>query len=127
MAEQLGNDLEDIEALIIRTLPNDDLKLTANYSGANAPYLHVDAIHAMVEAGIDHLLLDLPSVDKEEDDGELEGHKAFWKYPTNTRKHATITELIYVQGSIEDGEYSLNLMVAPIGQDAAPSWPVLYK
>jgi hypothetical protein len=30
------------------------------------------------ESGIQHLLIDLPSVDKEKDEGKLLAHKAFW-------------------------------------------------
>ncbi|KGE88919.1 cyclase family protein [Phaeodactylibacter xiamenensis] len=113
-------------ALIIRTLPNDDLKMITNYSGANPPYLHHEAISYLVERGVEHLLLDLPSVDREEDGGQLLGHRAFWQYPEAPRAHCTITELIYVNNSIRDGLYLLNLQVASFEIDASPSKPVLY-
>lgn len=113
-------------ALIIRTLPNDGLKMITNYSGSNPPYLHHEAIRYLVERGVDHLLLDLPSVDREEDGGQLLGHRAFWHYPESPRTHCTITELIYVNNSIRDGLYLLNLQVASFEIDASPSKPVLY-
>lgn len=115
------------EALIIRTLPNDDLKLRTNYSGANPPYLHHEAARYLVECGVAHLLLDLPSVDREEDGGQLLAHKAFWQYPEAVRKNCTITELIYVPNEIRDGFYLLDLQTASFDLDASPSKPVLYR
>ena len=79
------------------------------------------------ECGVEHLLIDLPSVDREEDGGKLLAHKAFWNYPKNTRLQATITELVYVPSRIEDGFYFLNLQPASFENDAAPCKPVLYK
>jgi kynurenine formamidase len=37
-----------------------------------------DAALFLHESGIKHLLIDLPSVDKEKDEGKLLAHKAFW-------------------------------------------------
>lgn len=121
------NIVSGIKALVIRTQPNDDLKLKTNYSGANPPYLHEDAVKYLVAHGIEHLLLDLPSVDRESDEGKLLAHKAFWQYPQNTRTNATITELIYVEDTIKDGLYLLNLQIASFEIDASPSKPVLYS
>ena len=74
-----------------------------------------------------HLLIDLPSVDREYDEGKLLAHKAFWNYPDNPRHDCTITEMIYVPNSIEDGSYLLNLQMASFENDASPSKPVLYE
>lgn len=117
----------EAEALIIRTLPNDSLKLRTNYSGANPPYLHDEAARYMVECGVRHLLLDLPSVDREEDGGQLLAHRAFWQYPDAVRKHCTITELIYVPNDVKDGFYLLNLQTASFDLDVSPSRPVLFR
>jgi arylformamidase len=73
------------------------------------------------------LLIDLPSVDKEKDDGQLLAHKAFWDVNGNIRTEATITEFIYVPNKVLDGSYILNLQIAPFENDATPSKPVLYK
>ena len=138
----------EAEALILRTMPNEESKLTRNYSGTNPPYLDHRAAEYMVDCGIQHLLIDLPSVDREQDGGQLLAHRAFWKYPANEqmevknekgakqnglrrvddfeRKNCTITELIYVANSIKDGLYLLNLQIAPLEVDASPSKPVLY-
>ena len=117
----------DIESLIIRTLPNDDNKLTKNYSGNNPAALDPGLCKYLAEKGIKHLLVDLPSVDPEEDDGLLKAHHAYWNYPSNPRMNATITEMIYVNNSIADGIYLLNLQIASIESDASPSKPLLYK
>ena len=116
----------EAEALILRTLPNDDLKKRQNYSGANPPYLHHEAAAFLVSCGIEHLLLDLPSVDREEDGGRLLAHKAFWQYPENTRTGATITEMICAPNDLRDGLYMLNLQTISLDLDASPSKPVVF-
>lgn len=116
----------EVEAIIIRTMPNLVEKKIRNYSGTNPTFLHHEAIQYLVMMGIEHLLIDLPSVDREEDGGKLLGHKAFWQYPENTRMDCTITELIYVPDEIKDGLYLLNLQIASFELDASPSKPVLY-
>ena len=67
------------EALIIRTLPNFEIKKSKKYSNTNPPFLLEEAAIYIREIGIQHLLIDLPSVDKEKDEGQLLAHKAFWK------------------------------------------------
>ncbi len=126
--EQLVAALEDDvpAAVVIRTLPNDDLKLRTNYSGANPPYMHPEAITWLVEQGVEHLLIDLPSVDREEDGGKLLAHRAFWRYPDKIRTKSTITELIYVRNFVKDGLYLLNIQIASFEIDVSPSKPVLY-
>ncbi len=114
------------EALIIRSLPNDDTKLHRNYSGTNPPFLSASAASYIRKSGIKHLLIDLPSVDKEEDGGALSAHKAFWNYPQQIREDCTITELIYVPDDIPDGYYLLNIQTASFELDVSPSKPVLY-
>jgi kynurenine formamidase len=115
------------EAVVIRTLPNMTSKKTKKYSNTNWPYLEEQAAIYLRETGIEHLLIDLPSVDKEKDEGKLLAHKAFWDYPKNPRFQATISEFIFVSNRIKDGSYILNLQTASIVNDATPSRPVLYK
>ncbi len=115
------------EALVIRTMPNTSSKKGRQYSNTNWAYLTEEAALFIRNKGINHLLIDLPSVDKEKDNGKLLAHKAFWNYPDNIRKNATITEFIYVSNKILDGTYLLNLQIAPFKNDASPSKPVLYK
>ena len=115
------------EALVIRTMPNTKDKKSRHYSNTNWPYLTEEAAQFIREKGIAHLLIDLPSVDKEKDDGQLLAHKAFWDVKGKIRTEATITEFIYVPNKVEDGSYILNLQIAPFENDATPSKPVLYK
>ena len=117
----------EAEALIVRTLPNSIAKRSQQYSHTNWPYIEESAARYIRECGVLHLLVDLPSVDKEKDEGKLLAHKAFWDYPKHTRLNATITELVYVPQKVEDGNYFLNLQIASFENDAAPAKPVLYK
>lgn len=113
-------------ALVLRTLPNTPDKQHRIYSGANPAYLATEAMEYIVQREIYHLLLDLPSVDREEDGGMLSAHRIFWCGDNPERERATITEMIYVDESIPDGLYLLNLQIAPLESDATPSKPVLY-
>jgi kynurenine formamidase len=121
------------EAIIIRTLPNSESKKHLNYSNTNPPYLEEAAAIFIKEKGIQHLLIDLPSVDKEHDEGKLLAHKAFWNVKDvnqvnqDARFNCTITEMIYVNEEIKDGSYLLNLQFASFENDASPSKPILYK
>ncbi|SDQ23343.1 cyclase family protein [Flagellimonas zhangzhouensis] len=121
----LGN--KKRKAVVIRTLPNLSDKRTRQYSDSNPPYLLEEAAQYLVKKGVDHLLIDLPSVDKERDNGDLLAHKAFWNVNGKPREKATITEFIYVPNTAEDGTYFLDLQVAPMENDASPSRPILYK
>ena len=121
----LGNKKRD--AIVIRTIPNTKEKLSRQYSHTNPTYLLEDAAIYLRQKGIKHLLIDLPSVDKEKDGGDLLAHKAFWNTQGKLRLDATITEFIFVPNSILDGSYFLNLQIAPFENDASPSKPILYK
>ena len=115
------------EAIIIRTLSNVNEKQTKNYSNTNPAFIDEEAMKYIVEKGINHVLLDTPSVDKEQDGGKLLAHHAFWQYPENTNTFRTITELVFINDEIKDGIYLLNLQVAAFENDAAPSRPVLFQ
>jgi arylformamidase len=115
------------QALVIRTLPNDATKLNRKYTNTNPPYLEPSIGDYLASEGYHHVLVDLPSVDREQDKGALANHKSFWRYPHKIRKDCTITELIYVPPTIEDGLYLLNLQIISLEMDASPSKPVLYK
>ncbi|MFB0910302.1 MAG: kynurenine formamidase [Flavobacterium sp.] len=121
------------QAIVIRTLPNDTDKLSRKYSHTDPPFLAEGAALFLRESGIQHLLIDLPSVDKEKDEGRLLAHKAFWNVTDvndlnpDARLEATITEMIYVPDNVRDGSYLLNLQIASFENDASPSKPVLYS
>ncbi len=119
--------MHDAEALIVRTLPNEIEKRHRQYTGTNPPYFSAEAMQWIHGQNYSHLLVDLPSVDREEDGGELSAHKIFWQVNGEIRTHRTITEMIFVDNVIRDGLYLLNLQVAPLILDASPSRPVLFK
>lgn len=123
----------EARALIVRTLPNREDKRTRDYSGCAAPYLSREAAQLLVERGILHLVVDVPSVDREHDAGRLSAHRLFFGLPPATsalaaaaRPDATITELAYVPDAVADGPCLLELQVPPLGGDAVPSRPLLY-
>ncbi|MEL7298319.1 MAG: cyclase family protein [Pseudomonadota bacterium] len=122
------------DALIIRTRPNPANKRTKHYDqSADYPFLTRSAIEWIVEQDVTHLLIDTPSVDRMEDEGHLEAHRVFWQLPPDvrqltrsSRRHATITEMIFVPNTITDGHYRLALQPAPFSGDATPSNPTLF-
>lgn len=124
---------KNTEALIIRTLPNKENKKHLKYSNTNPAYLLEEAAVFIRKIGIQHLLIDLPSVDKEHDEGKLLAHKAFWNVKdikvlnNDARMTCSITEMIYVDNAISDGSYILNLQIASFENDASPSKPILYR
>ncbi|MFV5703867.1 cyclase family protein [Flavobacterium sp. XS2P12] len=121
------------EAIVIRTIPNLESKKHLKYSNTNPSYLDEAAARFIRESGIKHLLIDLPSVDKEHDEGKLLAHKAFWNVKdvnnlnADARLDCTITEMIFVPNEVKDGSYLLNLQIASFENDASPSKPILYK
>jgi kynurenine formamidase len=99
------------------------------FSGKNPPYLTQAAALTLVETGIEHVLVDLPSLDREDDGGALLAHRAFFGVGENApqpREMATVTELCRVPESLEEGAMLLFLQVAPLALDAAPSRPLLF-
>jgi arylformamidase len=131
IAAAVGN--ADADALVVRTLPNDASKLIRSYNESNVPpYFSADAMEFIADR-FKHLLVDLPSIDRLYDEGKLENHRIFWKVKPGsfekdryTRVASTVTELIYVPSSVADGDYLLNLQIAPFESDAAPSRPMLF-
>jgi arylformamidase len=121
------------KALIIRTLPNDESKLTKTYLEDVPPFFTTEAMLFLREMNVSHLLVDLPSIDRIFDEGKLSNHRIFWNieqgaFETSpeSKIHNTITELIFVANEIPDGDYLLNLQIAPFASDASPSRPVLF-
>jgi arylformamidase len=119
--------------LIIRTLPNSTAKRHRDYSDSTPPYLTREAAELLIERGIEHLVVDLPSIDRSHDEGRLAAHRIFFGLPRASvalaqasRPHATITELAFIPDDAVDGPYLLELQVPALGGDAVPSRPLLY-
>jgi arylformamidase len=114
----------DAQALIIRT--------RATHSAPPA-YLSREAAQTIVQRGIQHLVVDLPSIDREHDEGRLTAHRVFFGLPPGssslervTRPEATVTELAQIPDELADGPYLLELQVPAWRGDAVPSRPLLY-
>jgi len=122
-----------ISALVVRTLPNDDSKLTRHYAEFPPPFFSIQAMHFIKELMVRHLLVDFPSLDRMHDQGKLTAHHIFWNVPQGTHDIASdlhslnsVTEFIYVPEKVRDGLYLLNFQIAPFALDAAPSRPLLF-
>lgn len=121
-------------ALVIRTVPNDPAKRTRDYTDLTPPYLTREAGQYLVQRGIEHLVVDLPSIDRARDEGRLIAHRLFFGLPPGesalagaARPQCTITELAFVPDDAADGPYLLQLQVPAINGDAVPSRPLLYR
>lgn len=126
-AKQINEQLNGpVEALLVRTLPNEQSKLHRDYSASNPAYFDAEVVAVLNKAGVKHFLTDLPSVDREEDGGVLAFHHAFWNVPEKPDLEKTITELIFVPDMAPDGNYLLSLTGAAFVNDATPSRPIIY-
>jgi hypothetical protein len=120
-------------ALVIRTLPNPASKQHQDYTHQTPPFFAREAAELLVERGIEHLVVDMPSIDRAHDEGRLTAHRIFFGLPRGdttlahaTRARATVTELAFIPDSVADGPYFLELQVPALGGDAVPSRPLLY-
>jgi len=120
------NNHENFEAIVLRTLPNEEDKCHENYSGNNPVYFEPEVLSYLQALGFKHILTDLPSIDKESDEGRLAAHKNWFLVNGNAPADRTITELIYVPNSIADGNYVINIQVPKIETDAVPSRILVY-
>jgi len=127
-------DNEQSNAVVIRTLPNELNKQGEHYHSDNQPaFFSHEAIMYLNERGVEHLIVDLPSIDRLHDDGLMTCHHLFWQViegahqpSPNSLINKTITEMAYIDNQINDGFYFLNLQTPAFVNDAAPSRPVLY-
>ncbi|RYG62774.1 hypothetical protein EON77_21800, partial [bacterium] len=99
-----------------------------------AAYLTLEAAQLLVERGIEHVVLELPSMDRAEDEGRLGAHRRFFGLPAGSialaearRAHCTITELAHVPSALAAGPCLVQLQLAPWTGDAVPSRPVHYR
>lgn len=135
LEEKLENaDSNFLKAVIIRTLPNDDSKKSRQYMKNFPPFFSIESIKYICDLGTEHLLIDMPSVDRTFDEGKLTVHHIFWNvkfesHEVNKKNHSlkTITEMAYVDNKIPDGKYLLNIQIPDFIGDAAPSRLMLYQ
>jgi hypothetical protein len=93
-------------------------------------YLSREAAEFLVARGIEHLVVNLPSIDRAHDEGKLTAHRVFFGLPAGTRAptrpQATVTEFANIPPEVPDGPYLLEIQVPAIAGDAVPSRPLLY-
>ncbi len=111
-----------VDGLIIRT----GNKIDRDHTNTNAAYFTKQAVEFINSIGVKHLLVDLPSVDKEKDGGKLLAHKTFWNID-NPLINKSITELVDLPEDLQDGYYFTHLSFLNIKSDASPSNPILYS
>jgi len=126
---------EQLQALVIRTLPNTNNKCHQAYNSDNQPaFFSLEAILYLNERGVEHLVVDVPSIDRLHDDGLMTCHHLFWQVDegshqvnANSLVNKTITEMAFVADEIPDDFYFINIQTPAFHNDAAPSRPVLFS
>lgn len=124
---------DDVKALMIRTLPNDDSKMMRRYLQHEPPFFSNDAMEYINELNIEHLLVDIPSVDRTFDQGKLTNHHIYWNVKKGSHEVSdnyslkTITEMIYASNEVKDGKYIVNIQIPDWRSDAAPSRIFLFN
>jgi kynurenine formamidase len=119
-------------ALVLRTGHVDDPG-SHRWSGSNPPYLTSDAVDLMLVHDVRHLLVDLPSIDREDDGGTLPNHHAFFGVPSELTQlpaepsPRTVTEMATVPSEVEEGACFVDIQVPDFALDAAPSRPLLFR
>jgi len=120
------------DAVVLHTRSAADAEPFRDYSGTNPPYPTTEALDWLVEREVEHLLVDLPSIDRESEGGRLANHRRFWELGPDERRQdppspKTVTELVHVPESLPDGIYFLDIDVPNFSVDAAPSRPLVYE
>ncbi len=110
------------QAVVLRTGQTEPLR---DYTGSGPAFLEAACARLLRRLGVQHLLIDLPSVDPEDDGGLVEAHRLFFEGVADGARR-TITEMISVPDGTADGLYVLSLQVPAFALDAAPSRPVLF-
>jgi arylformamidase len=107
------------------------LRTGTSWGDPNPPYLSRQMVAALAARGVEHLVTDLPSVDRLEDDGLLTAHRLFFGLPVGstdldaaTRSHCTITELAQFPSHLVDGPCAVQLQIPAFSGDAVPSRPL---
>ena len=122
-----------LEAIVVRTLPNDPARQSMAYEHAPPyPVFSDEAMAWLASLPLKHLLVDAPSLDPAHDAGRLRVHRLWWCMAEHSApagldcSRRSATEMIFVPDAVEDGLYWLELGLSPLLGDATPSRPILY-
>ncbi len=98
-----------------------------------SPYLSRQATEWLRDRQVEHLVVEMPSIDRESDAGRLCAHRVFFGLPPGgdrladaRRAQCTVTELATVPSRVRDGAALLQLALPALAGDAVPSRPLLY-
>jgi kynurenine formamidase len=107
------------------------LRTGTDWRDVAPPFLSRQFVEELVAGGIEHLVCDLPSVDRLQDEGRLTAHRVFFGLPAGstrladaTRPDATITELAQFPASLRDGPCGVQIQIPAWSGDAVPSRPL---
>lgn len=134
LSQQLDGCVDEwLTAVLIRTMPNEPGKRAKKYIDNTTPFFSMEAISYLAERRVEHILVDLPSLDRLHDQGEMAAHRTWWHIEKGehvAREGAhnlrTITELIFIPDELPDGQGLVSIQIPSFESDAAPSRPVFY-
>lgn len=135
---QAGDRLVTRAALLQAWQPHADARPLAlllntgtDWSDASPPFLSRQLMQELVERGVEHLVTDLPSVDRIDDEGRLTAHRVFFGLPRGStelaaarRPQASITELAHFPPALRDGPCAVQIQIPTWSGDAVPSRPL---
>ena len=98
------------QALVLRCVAAPDASRA--WSGTNPPYLTREAIDLLSRGPYQHLITDLPSLDREDDGGGVPNHRAWWGLAAGASKSSearfaqrTVTEMAFIAPDHPDGPW----------------------
>ena len=106
-------------------IAKDQIRVAKKYKASNTAFFTTDAITFLKDLGVKHLVVDMPSIDRINDNGMLGNHHRYFENKPPFKK--TITELAFIPDSLDDGSYFMVIEIPPMQLDAAPSRPFLFK
>ena len=117
-----------------RPVPGLVIRIRATDDQASAPpFLSHQAMRLVRDWGTERLLVEMPSVDREEDGGLLTCHRIFWNMPAGATDappeafhRRTITELVEAHDDLPDGLYAVQIQLPLIQADALPCDVLLF-
>ncbi len=121
------------QALLLRVMPLEHEAFRDWQDPCDTPYFSPAALRLLREEGVEHLLCELPSVDRLDDGGLLQAHRAWWNLSDTNNpdvpgegRRRSITELALLPPELKQGPGLLELLPPRFRSDAAPSAPRFY-
>jgi arylformamidase len=107
------------------------LRTGTTWQDAAPPFISRQLMHELAARGVEHLVTDLPSVDRLQDAGRLTAHRIFFGLPAGStdlaaarRAGCSITELARFPAQLADGPCAVQIQIPDWQGDAVPSRPL---